>query len=77
MMPDSEENAVFGWSALAKMLGKSKRACMRRRKEYLQGGVIHYTYKMNSAGGRYKAMFFFPSSVKSYLASKSSINGLV
>jgi len=69
-----EECAQFGWPALAKMLGVSKRTCMRRKKEMKETGAIMYTYKKNSAGVRYKAMYFFPSIVKAHLIKESTKN---
>ncbi len=35
-----EEVAQFGWDALACMLGKSKRTCMRSRAELKAAGAI-------------------------------------
>jgi len=66
-----EETAQFGWCALASMLGKSKRTCMRRKKELKNAGIILYTNKRNSSGYTYKAMYFFPAMVKAYLVRKS------
>ena len=68
-MPD--ECAQFGWSALAKMLGKSKRSCMRRKAEMKAYGAILYTKKKSESGYMYDAMYFFPSIVKAYLIKKS------
>jgi hypothetical protein len=59
-----EETAQFGWDALAKMLGKSKRSCFRRRKMLIETGAISYTISKNRGGHTYKAMFFFGSIVK-------------
>jgi DNA-binding Lrp family transcriptional regulator len=66
-----EETAQFGWDALAKMLGKSKRNCQYRRKKLQDAGVISYTTALNSGGHPYRAMFFFSSVVKAYLARRS------
>lgn len=66
-----EECAQFGWTTLAEMLGKSKRSCMRRKKELHESGAIFYTTRINSMGRKYKGMFFFPSLVKAYLIKKS------
>lgn len=71
-----EECAQFGWNALATMLGKSKRSCMRRKAELRSAGAIFYTTKINSVGRKYRAMFFFPSVIKAYLIQQSSKNEL-
>ena len=64
-MPD--ETAQFGWCKLAELVGKSPRACMRRKAALKSVGAIHYTMKRNSVGKMYKAMFFFPSVVKAFM----------
>ena len=68
-----EECAVFGWVALARILGVSKRTCMRRKTELRSAGVILYMTRINSVGRRYKGMYFFPSILKAYLIKKDDI----
>ena len=67
----AEECAQFGWTALAKMLGKSKRTLMRQKSEMKAFGAILYTKKRSKSGYVYDAMYFFPSIIKAYLIKKS------
>jgi len=67
----AEETAQFGWCKLAELVGKSPRACMRRKAALREAGAISYTYRKNTAGVKYKAMFFFPSLVKAFLIQQS------
>jgi len=66
-----EECAQFGWISLARMLGISKRSCMRRKKELQDAGAIFYMIRVNAMGRKYKGMFFFPSIIKAYLINQS------
>lgn len=71
-----EEVAQFGWQKLSELVGKSPRACMRRKAALKTAGAISYTTKINAVGRKYKAMFFFPSVVKAYIIRKSLENNL-
>ena len=70
----ADEAAQFGWCKLAEMVGKSPRACMRRKRELKESGAILYTLKNNAYGRKYRAMYFFPSVVKSFIMRKSLEN---
>ena len=72
----ADECAQFGWLKLAELVGKSPRACMRRKADLKASGVISYTTKINAVGRKYNAMFFFPSIVKAYIVRKSLENNL-
>lgn len=67
----AEDVAQFGWKALAEMLGKSTRTCMRRKKALRDAGCISYTMRRNAVGRKYRAMFFFPSIIKAYIVRQS------
>jgi len=69
-----EDCAQFGWAALAKMLGISKRSCMRRKNNLQEAGVIFFLVRGNARGRKYKGMFFFPSIIKAYLI-KNTMEG--
>ena len=56
----AEECAQFGWTALAKMLGKSKRTLMRQKKEMKAFGAILYTKKRSKSGYIYNASIPIP-----------------
>lgn len=71
-MVDSNECAAFGWDTLARMLGKSKRSCMRLRPELIEAGVIFYTYKVIPTSTKQKFVGFFPSLLKVWLALKTA-----
>jgi len=71
-MPD--ETAQFGWLKLAELVGKSPRACMRRKGALKEAGAISYTLKTNAMGRKYRAMFFFPSVVKAFIIRNSLEN---
>lgn len=68
----ADECAQFGWLKLAELVGKSPRACMRRKAALKASGVIMYTIRNNNQGRKYRAMFFFPSLVKAFLVRQSS-----
>ena len=65
----SEETAIHGWNAIARLFGVSTRSMMRRRRELLEAGVIFY---MQMGQPRKRVVSAFPSALKAWISLKSA-----
>jgi hypothetical protein len=67
----TEETAIEGWTAIAKMFGIDKRSMIRRRDELLEAGIIWYGKKR--VGRKcHKVVRAFPTNLKSWQIKKSA-----
>ena len=71
-MPYDNETAMQGWSSIAAMFNCSVRKMMQYRQELIDGGYIFY---MNTGPPPRRTVCAFPSSLKRWIAIKSSRGG--
>ena len=65
----TEETALIGWKAIARMFGVSERTMITRKKELLECGVIFY---MHHGSPPRKRVCAFPSILQRWVILKGS-----